>query len=287
MFNVSVKVIFKILLLFLFSYSLLSGEELLEKYKQIMKDSGVKDIKLEEPNKESNWLLVKDKILNVNSLKKDVFESEAGFKRRKNRAIQKLEEEIYLAATKGDLSYQAGYLNMLSYDAENEILTAELTWDKNLMSVMPRLTNSDRAYVYISRYQARETFSEKKTHPFFVSAKWSDGLLLLESAILISHDNSLHTIATNGKVVIVSRGSMKKPFCAWWSECNWNKATKNLCAKKLCEASKYSGYSFVSSSNNMCSSSVRDDSFWYFSTDNGSYQKGSPQYSAEIVALCW
>lgn len=54
---------------------------------------------------------------------------------------------------------------------------------------------------------------------------------------------------------VTSDGSELAPYCSWSSSCSWTSSTKLKCATGLCQAAGYVAGTFVSASNNMCTSS--------------------------------
>ncbi len=86
--------------------------------------------------------------------------------------------------------------------------------------------------------------------------------------------------------IITSDGSRERPLCSWTEVCTWDRATKELCASMLCEASGYAGGEFVSASNNMCEDNATDETVWYFLTDRSTYETGAWMADAFITARC-
>lgn len=89
------------------------------------------------------------------------------------------------------------------------------------------------------------------------------------------------------KVMIKSDGTRKKPLCSWTKKCHWDAKTKEVCARKLCEASGYKNGAFQWASNDMCKKSATDKSNWYWSVDKEKFGEGKWGKEAYIKAQCW
>ena len=91
-----------------------------------------------------------------------------------------------------------------------------------------------------------------------------------------------------GGARVTSDGSESKPHCSWsTSSCAWNAATQHECAQRLClRATGSLAGRFVSASNDMCTASYTNGSFWFWSAGSDRYEFGRPAAEAQITADC-
>lgn len=91
-----------------------------------------------------------------------------------------------------------------------------------------------------------------------------------------------------GVVTIVSDGTRQRPHCSWRRSCNWDQPTQTICARSLCQASGYSGGTYMSASNNMCTGSYTSNAFHYYEADTQRFlsSHGGEGYEAMITASC-
>ena len=76
-------------------------------------------------------------------------------------------------------------------------------------------------------------------------------------------------------VRVTSTGnSQTSPLCTAWGNCNYNDETKQECASALCVAQGYSGGTFVSSSNNFCTTSYANRGVWVYALTMGRQNQG-------------
>lgn len=85
---------------------------------------------------------------------------------------------------------------------------------------------------------------------------------------------------------ITSDGSKARPTCSWYRSCSWTTSSQQDCAEALCEASGYDDGTFVSASNNMCTSSVYSGSHWVYLWDTGELGYYGLRNEALITAKC-
>lgn len=85
---------------------------------------------------------------------------------------------------------------------------------------------------------------------------------------------------------VTSDGSKARPYCTWSSVCNWDTATKNKCANKLCVSSGFVSGTYTSASNNMCSSSFVSGTYWVFVADTNEVKQAGYANDARITASC-
>lgn len=93
---------------------------------------------------------------------------------------------------------------------------------------------------------------------------------------------------SQGGITIMSDGTQARPHCSWRTTCNWDAPTQGMCARSLCQASGYPGGSYVSASNDMCTSSYTSDPFHYFEADSSRFlmSNGGEGNEAMITASC-
>lgn len=86
---------------------------------------------------------------------------------------------------------------------------------------------------------------------------------------------------------IVSDGRQNRPRCSWDIQCIGDDTQDSECAQKLCEAAGFVTGTFVSRSNNYCSSSFSNDgSFWHWFLDDNVYVFSDRENEASITADC-
>jgi len=93
---------------------------------------------------------------------------------------------------------------------------------------------------------------------------------------------------SQGGITIMSDGTQGRPHCSWRTTCNWDPMTQGICARSLCQASGYPGGSYMSASNNMCTSSYTADPFHYYEADTHRFlsSNGGEGNEAMITANC-
>ncbi|CAE8603086.1 unnamed protein product [Polarella glacialis] len=87
-------------------------------------------------------------------------------------------------------------------------------------------------------------------------------------------------------VIVMSDGSPTRPHCSWNTDCTWDAASKTECAQKLCERSGFDSGTFVSASNDMCSSSYSGVASEYYLVDDNVYYYCDFLFEAQIQAEC-
>jgi hypothetical protein len=92
--------------------------------------------------------------------------------------------------------------------------------------------------------------------------------------------------SSSAGTIVTSDGTVARPMCAWESGCSWDYSTRSHCAAGLCQASGFSGGSFVSG-NNMCNTNdAPGQTVWVWDTTNSQYRRASFQYESAITARC-
>ena len=89
-------------------------------------------------------------------------------------------------------------------------------------------------------------------------------------------------------IIVTSNGlTYKSPHCCYaGSGCEYNEATKNICANALCNAQGYTEGKFLASSNNFCNKSFTDDYIYAYELDTGNIEYDNYEYEASITAEC-
>merc|ERR1711881_686529 len=90
-------------------------------------------------------------------------------------------------------------------------------------------------------------------------------------------------------VQVTSDGSYEKPDCSWDNTCSWDDQSQARCAKQLCIRAGYLGGSFVSATNNPCTTHIpidRTGTVHAWSIDNQNYQDAPFNDIAEVTAAC-
>lgn len=90
----------------------------------------------------------------------------------------------------------------------------------------------------------------------------------------------------SGPERISSDGTEERPHCSWYSSCTWDSHSQADCANALCKASGYMSGSFVSASNNMCTSGNVTGSAVYYEIDTGNTLMLDKKCDARITADC-
>jgi hypothetical protein len=88
-------------------------------------------------------------------------------------------------------------------------------------------------------------------------------------------------------ILLESDGTALLPFCSWANDCTFDEANKAECAEEICKLNNLEFHSFVSTNANFCTDSIVDgDSYYYWVTDEDSYQLGSFNRESAVVAAC-
>lgn len=86
---------------------------------------------------------------------------------------------------------------------------------------------------------------------------------------------------------VVSDGTRTRPHCSWnRAPCIFNSSVEALCAQGLCVASGYSFGTFVSASNNPCTSSFVTGEYYFYLWTTGAVEYRNYANDAQITALC-
>ncbi len=118
-------------------------------------------------------------IKEIQSLKKNTFESTDEFAQRRNKKISELNNRVTISAKKGSDDYSAGTMSMKSYDADKERIALALSWNKDLAVLMPEVTKLKTVSIQIPREEAKKLFSENSTHFFHIKIFYSNSKLAL------------------------------------------------------------------------------------------------------------
>ena len=95
---------------------------------------------------------------------------------------------------------------------------------------------------------------------------------------------------TSGDIVTSHGNSADSPHCTHtWSpyDCEYTDATKQECATGLCRAQGYGRATFVSASNNYCTSSFESGKAYFYILGTGRVKYGGYGSDAQITALCY
>jgi hypothetical protein len=96
--------------------------------------------------------------------------------------------------------------------------------------------------------------------------------------------------APTSGTLITSDGSQARPYCTWYTVCQYDLSVEILCAEKLCEASGFSydpSTVFVSSSGSMCVYDIYGGGAWYYVVDLGDYYYNDYILESAITARCY
>jgi len=87
--------------------------------------------------------------------------------------------------------------------------------------------------------------------------------------------------------IVISDGSLLRPFCSWSMDCIWNATIQAGCADRLCAASGFAGGVFNSATTDMCAESTTWDAVYYWLVDEARYWWGMALKEAGINATCY
>ncbi len=90
-------------------------------------------------------------IKEVQNLKKGTFESTDQFTQKRNKKILELNSRVTISAKKGSDDYSAGTASMKGYDADKEQITLALSWNKNLVALLPEVTKLKTVSIQIPK----------------------------------------------------------------------------------------------------------------------------------------
>ena len=178
--------IINVIFLFLFSFSLIHGENLTDKYREMM-NAKTNNVQSKPSTQETiappatplgNLI---DSIKEIKKLKQGTFESTTDFNTRRDDKISQLQNTIKPFAKKGSKDYSAGSANMKSYDADNEIMTLTLLWNNEIKSIFPKAKEIKTVLMNISRADAKELFAKEKTHNFHIKITYKGDKLTISS----------------------------------------------------------------------------------------------------------
>ena len=89
-------------------------------------------------------------------------------------------------------------------------------------------------------------------------------------------------------VILASHGySADSPHCSWAFTCEYTDATKQECATALCRAQGYGRATFISASNDYCTSSFTSEKSYNYQVDTGKIEYNIKGSEAQVTAMCY
>jgi hypothetical protein len=94
-----------------------------------------------------------------------------------------------------------------------------------------------------------------------------------------------------GCIQVTSDGLSSRPHVSWLGQCSWTSTNQALAATALCTVGGYNSGTYVSASNDPCSSSFTSGDYYYFTLNSGLASgtvsgPGSLGAEAQITATC-
>eukprot|EP00041_Stephanoeca_diplocostata_P027797 m.772384 g.772384 ORF g.772384 m.772384 type:complete len:1239 (+) comp23247_c0_seq4:176-3892(+) len=90
-----------------------------------------------------------------------------------------------------------------------------------------------------------------------------------------------------GSAIVVSDGSVARPYCTWnRGPCTWTASGQHNCALRLCMSSGYTHATYISASNNPCTTSVTSGSYYGVIMSSGNASHGAWGNEAAVTARC-
>ena len=167
--------------------SLFGAEDLTDKYRQKMgMESPRTDrtaIHTSNSIKKSEDNILAD-IRKIKEMRQDTFQSTRDFEVKRNSKIVELKNKTKFFARTGEKKFSFGSVKMKSYDADQEIMQLDVSWDKEVYTLFPELKKVHTAYLNIPRAQAKDLFEEKKRHYLHTEIGYRDETLIVTSMLL-------------------------------------------------------------------------------------------------------
>ncbi len=167
--------------------SLFGAEDLTDKYRQKMgmesprSDRTVIHTSNSVKKSEDNILV---DIRKIKEMRQDTFQSSRDFEAKRNSKIVELKNKTKFFARTGEKKFSFGSVKMKRYDADQEIMQLDITWNKEVYTLFPELKKVHTAYLNIPRAQAKDLFEEKKRHYFHTEIGYRDENLIVTSMLL-------------------------------------------------------------------------------------------------------
>jgi len=109
----------------------------------------------------------------MNSMKKDIWETSKDFENKKIETKNKLIEKIKTIENQKFIFYSFGKANMVNYDADNSVMTLELKYNKDIKYKFHYLKEINNKYLKIINTEAKRLFKDKRVHDFFIEVKYN------------------------------------------------------------------------------------------------------------------
>lgn len=153
------------------AYATEKQRHLYDKYKGMIQKGGenISNDNTKTQVSSADYRQLVQSIAAIYGMKKGIFESTADFIQRRHAEIVRFEKEVQQAVTAGDTAYQAGTLTMTDYDADREVLQADLAWNKEVLALLPDLQERKNGFMKISRKEAKNNFAVQRTHPVLIT----------------------------------------------------------------------------------------------------------------------
>jgi len=149
-----------------FMFSLVHSETLLDSYKKRMQGAKASTTLAEEASSTPKNII--NEIQTIESMKKSTFESTDDFERRRDQAINKLNDKMTFYFKRGAQEYSAGTVQMNHYNPDTQMMTVTFKWNKPLTSLLSDTDLLRTASFNIEREKAKKLFSGNKKQFFHI-----------------------------------------------------------------------------------------------------------------------
>lgn len=201
------KVIFSKFLLFSLVLSFCQSGNLLDDYKRKI---GSGDVTVSSAVKTTvPTYSMADEINILNAFKKKTFESSKEFSARVNTEILSRGNDIVFYIKSASKNYSVGTIKMKRYNPDSEIMTLNLTWDKQIKELLPQSGDFRTVAFNIPREEAKKIFEKSQKHYFHIKLKDMNNKLII-SKILFTDKYLLYT-DINTQLSMLKSDHVKKP----------------------------------------------------------------------------
>jgi len=175
--------------------SILHSESLLDKYKKKINETHTYTNHEVSKNgdrfSEQRVKSIVNEIEKIQSFKKSTFESSQEFRKRRDEAIDAIDDKTAFYFKKGSEEYSAGTVKMKHYDPDTEIIVVTLEWNRDVAKLFSRAGLVKTASFSIPREEAKRLFENSKKHFFHIKFMYEHDQIIV-SEILLYNQYSLY-----------------------------------------------------------------------------------------------